>query len=85
MSSSHQFAIMSQYSGQKNYHEVCANYLSHSAISSIDSGWEHRVTEDKNQQIVFAADPWCKQHKPGISVTTNSVADSCELVKAERL
>ena len=35
---SHQFAIMSLHAGQKNYHEVCANYLSHSAISSIDSG-----------------------------------------------
>ena len=38
MSSSHQFAIMSLHAGQKNYQEVCANYLSHSAISSIDSG-----------------------------------------------
>ena len=38
MSSSHQFAIMSLHAGQKNSHEVCANYLSHSAISSIDSG-----------------------------------------------
>ena len=38
MSSSHQFAIMSLYAGQKNYQEVCANYLWHSAISSIDSG-----------------------------------------------
>ena len=26
------------HAGQKNYHEVCANYLLHSAISSIDSG-----------------------------------------------
>ena len=31
---SHQFAIMSLHAGQKKY----ANYLSHSAISSIDSG-----------------------------------------------
>ena len=38
MSSSHQFAIMSLHAGEKNYHEVCANCLSHSAISSIDSG-----------------------------------------------
>ena len=38
MSSSHQFAIMSLHAGQKNYQKVCANYLSHSAISSIDSG-----------------------------------------------
>ena len=38
MSSSHQFAIMSLHAGQESYHEVCANYLSHSAISSIDSG-----------------------------------------------
>ena len=38
MSSSHQFAIMSLHAGQKNHHEVYANYLSHSAISSIDSG-----------------------------------------------
>ena len=38
MSSSRQFAIMSLHTGQKNYHEVCTNYLSHSAISSIDSG-----------------------------------------------
>ena len=38
MSSSHQFAIMSLHAGQKYYHKVCANYLLHSAISSIDSG-----------------------------------------------
>ena len=38
MSSSRQFAIMSLYAGQKNYHKVCANYLLHSAISSIDCG-----------------------------------------------
>ena len=38
MSSSRPFAIMSLHAGQKNYHEVCINYLSHSAISSIDSG-----------------------------------------------
>ena len=38
MSSSHQFAIMSLHAGQKYYHKVCANYLSHSAILSIDSG-----------------------------------------------
>ena len=38
MSISHQFAIMSLHGGQKYYHEVCANYLSHSAISSIVSG-----------------------------------------------
>ena len=38
MSSSRQFAIMSLHGGQKYYHEVCANYLSHSAISSIVSG-----------------------------------------------
>ena len=38
MSSSHQFAIMSLHTVQKNYHEVCANHLLHSAISSIDSG-----------------------------------------------
>ena len=37
MSSSHQFAIMSLHVGQKNDHEVCANYLLHSAMSSIDS------------------------------------------------
>ena len=37
MSSSHQFAIMSLHAGQKNYHEVCTNYLLHSAISSTDS------------------------------------------------
>ena len=29
---------MSLHADQKNYHEVCANYLTHSAISSIDSG-----------------------------------------------
>ena len=38
MSSSHQFAIMSRHAGQKNYHEVCTIYLSHSAISSVDCG-----------------------------------------------
>ena len=38
MSSSRQFAIMSLHGGQKYYHEVCTNYLSHSAISSIVSG-----------------------------------------------
>ena len=38
MTSSHQFAIMSLHVGQKYYREVYANYLSHSAISSIDSG-----------------------------------------------
>ena len=38
MSSSRQFAIMSLHGGQKYYHEVCVNYLSHSAISSIVSG-----------------------------------------------
>ena len=35
---------MSLHAGQKNYHEVCANYLSHSAISSIDSGKGIRFT-----------------------------------------
>ena len=34
---SSQFAIMSLHAGQKNYHEVCTNYLSLSAISFIDS------------------------------------------------
>ena len=38
MSSSRQFALMSLHGGQKYYHEVCGNYLSHSAISSIVSG-----------------------------------------------
>ena len=38
MSSSRQFAIMSLHGGQKYCHEVCAKYLSHSAISSIVSG-----------------------------------------------
>ena len=38
MSRSHQFAIMSLHAGQKDYHEVCTNYLSHSAISLIDCG-----------------------------------------------
>ena len=38
MSSSRQFSIMSLHGGQKYYHEVCANYLSYSAISSIVSG-----------------------------------------------
>ena len=38
MSSSRQFAIMSLHAGLKDYHEVCTNYLAHSAISSIDSG-----------------------------------------------
>ena len=38
MSSSHHFVIMSLHVGQNNYHEVCAKYLSHFAISSIDSG-----------------------------------------------
>ena len=38
MSSSRQFAIMSLRVGQKYYHKVCANYLSYSSISSIDSG-----------------------------------------------
>ena len=38
MSSSRQFAIMSLHAGLKDYHEVCTNYLSHSAISSIDCG-----------------------------------------------
>ena len=38
MSSSRQFAIMSLHGGQKYYHEVCANYLLYSAISSIVSG-----------------------------------------------
>ena len=38
MSSSRQFAIMSLHGGQKYYHEVCTNYLSHSAILSIVSG-----------------------------------------------
>ena len=38
MSSSRQFAIMSLHGGQKYNHEVCAKYLSHSAISSIVSG-----------------------------------------------
>ena len=37
MSSSRQFAIMSLHGGQKYYHKVCANYLSHSAILSIVS------------------------------------------------
>ena len=37
MSTSHKFAIMSLHTGQKNYNEVCANYLWHSALSSIDS------------------------------------------------
>ena len=36
MSSSRQFAIMSLHAGLKDYHEVCINYLLHSAISSID-------------------------------------------------
>ena len=48
MSSSRQFAIMSLHGGQKYYHEVCANYLSYSAISSIVSGKGvclHRVAE----------------------------------------
>ena len=38
MSSSRLFAIMSLHAGLKDYHEVCTNYLSHSAISSIDCG-----------------------------------------------
>ena len=43
MSSSHQFAIMCMHGGQKNHQEVCANDLSHSAISSIDSGKGSRI------------------------------------------
>ena len=38
MNSACQFAIMSLHGGQKYYHEVCTNYLSHSSISSIVSG-----------------------------------------------
>ena len=38
MSSSRQFAIMYLHAGLKDYHVVCTNYLSHSAISSIDCG-----------------------------------------------
>ena len=38
MSNSRQFAIMSLHVGQKYYHKVCANYLSYSSMSSIDSG-----------------------------------------------
>ena len=45
MSSSRQFAIMSLHGGQKYYHEVCTNYLSHSAISSIVSGMGSRKGE----------------------------------------
>ena len=43
MSSSHQFAIMSVHASQRNYHEVCTIYLSHFAISSIDSGKGSRI------------------------------------------
>ena len=38
MYSSRQFVIMSLHGGQKYYHEMCANYLSYSAISSNVSG-----------------------------------------------
>ena len=38
MSSSRQFVIMSLHAGLRDYHEVCTNHLSHSAISSIDCG-----------------------------------------------
>ena len=43
MSSSRQFVIMSLHGGQKYYHEVCANYLLYSAISSSVSGKGSRV------------------------------------------
>ena len=55
MSSSLQFA-MSLHGGQKYYHEVCANYLSHSAISSIVSGKGSRNnrsnTAKKKEKVV---------------------------------
>ena len=51
MSSSHQFAIMSLHAGQKNDHEECANYLSHSAISSIDSGKGSMYLEQAKKTI----------------------------------
>ena len=45
MSSSRQFAIMSLHAGLKDYHEVCTNYLSHSAISSLDCGKGSRLAQ----------------------------------------
>ena len=54
MSSSRQFAIMSLHAGQKNYHEVCTNYLSHSAISSIDSE-KGSIVSIYSHDIVFAS------------------------------
>ena len=38
MSSSPHFTIMSLQRLEENYHEVCHNYLSYSAISAIVSG-----------------------------------------------
>ena len=43
MSSSRQFVIMSLHRGQKYYHKVCANYLLHSAISSVVSRKGSRI------------------------------------------
>ena len=55
MSSSRQFAIMSLHASQKNYHEVCTIYLSHSAISSIDSG-KGSVTGFQKQLAIISVD-----------------------------
>ena len=38
MSSSHQFAIMSLHAGQKDYHEVCTNYLPIEPIEMNEKG-----------------------------------------------
>ena len=50
MSSSRQFVIMSLHEDQKSYHKVFTNCLSHSAISSIDSG--------KGSMFITAAWVW---------------------------
>ena len=50
MSSSRQFAIMSLHAGQK----VCTNYLSHSAISSIDYG-KGSITHIHSEEILRLA------------------------------
>ena len=46
MSSTHEFAIMSLHAGQKNYHEVCANYLLHSTIRQMTLERAHTVNID---------------------------------------
>ena len=79
MSSSHQFVIMSLHAGQKDYHEVCTNYLSHSAISSIDCGKGSRLEYDRKLANIEYHSVICAHLLPILAnthVLRNDVIDS---------